>query len=116
MSQLVRSSLALLLAVILAVTSVSAAFARGQADPAGTMVLCRGLVTVTVVVDANGQPIGIPHLCPDAAVGFFVDSGESAPAESRVFAWQTINWAMATIRLPLARTDVPRARGPPSLL
>jgi len=46
--------------------------ARADAPPAGQMVLCTGAGLVSVHVDAEGNPTGAPHLCPDAVPGFLV--------------------------------------------
>jgi hypothetical protein len=60
-----RPALALCLALLLAVTSVSLAVARGQAPPAGEIVICTGLGLQSVAVDAQGRPVSRPHICPD---------------------------------------------------
>ncbi|MFX4298946.1 MULTISPECIES: hypothetical protein [Roseobacteraceae] len=52
----------------LVVTAQAFAQARGSADAVGQMVLCIGTGSVTVNVDANGQPVDAPHICPDAAL------------------------------------------------
>ena len=52
----------------LVVTAQAFALARGAAPVAGQMVLCIGTGSVTVNIDADGQPVGAPHICPDAAL------------------------------------------------
>ncbi|WP_294613393.1 hypothetical protein [uncultured Roseovarius sp.] len=59
------------LCLLMALTSQTMAVARGAASPVGTMVLCTGTGPVTVMVDANGQPTGTAHICPDCALGLF---------------------------------------------
>ncbi|MBQ0749933.1 MAG: hypothetical protein KBT70_07000 [Roseovarius sp.] len=64
--------LALGLCLVLALTSQSLAVARGAAQPVGQIVLCTGTGPVTVTVDAEGQPVAAPYLCPDCLPGFAV--------------------------------------------
>ncbi|PKP72647.1 MAG: hypothetical protein CVT84_17675, partial [Alphaproteobacteria bacterium HGW-Alphaproteobacteria-6] len=63
-----------LLAIVLALTSVTMAVARGQTRVAGQVVLCSGYGMVLVGIDAAGNPVaeaeggpagGTVHLCPD---------------------------------------------------
>lgn len=53
------------LCLVLALTSLTFGGARGAARPIGQIVLCTGTGPVSVPVDANGQPTGPSHLCPD---------------------------------------------------
>ena len=62
-----RSYLAALLALVMVLTSQTMAVARGMELPSGEMVLCIGDGSVTVYVDADGQPVDAPHYCPDCA-------------------------------------------------
>jgi hypothetical protein len=59
---------ALLLAFTVALTSQAFALARGQSAAAGEMVICAGGGFVTVAVDAEGNPTGPAHFCPDAVM------------------------------------------------
>jgi len=66
---MIRSPLIpLILAIILAFTSQTMAVARGASAATGQMVLCTGTGTVSVYTDAQGQPTGAPHFCPDCAL------------------------------------------------
>jgi hypothetical protein len=47
------------------------AVARGQTAASGSIVLCAGAGLVSVPVDADGQPTGPAHICPDCALGLF---------------------------------------------
>lgn len=58
------------LCLLLALTGQSLAVARGAAQPVGEIVLCTGTGPVSVAVDAEGQPVATPHLCPDCLPGF----------------------------------------------
>ena len=60
-----RSLTALTLALMLALTSLTLAVARGQAPALGTIILCSGAGMQALPVDADGNPTGPPHVCPD---------------------------------------------------
>ncbi|SNT00344.1 hypothetical protein [Antarctobacter heliothermus] len=111
-----RPLFGIVLAVILAVTSQSAAFARGQAGPAGTMVICRGLTVSTVLVDADGQPMQVQHICPDAALALFVATGMVPPPTARSLVWRSVTWDAPPQVSGLLVSIAARARGPPAFL
>ncbi len=71
MKTVYRSLTAILLSLLIIVTSGSLAIARGQPDAAGQIVLCTGYGPQTVSVDQNGQPIAPAHMCPDCALSYF---------------------------------------------
>jgi hypothetical protein len=62
-----RTYLALSLALLLSLTSQTMATARGAPTPVGQAILCTGSGPVTILVDAEGQPTGQTHICPDCA-------------------------------------------------
>lgn len=68
MTNLVRTYLAVSLALMLALTGQSLAVARGTTGPADQIALCTGTGPVMVYVDENGTPTGPPVLCPDFAL------------------------------------------------
>ena len=53
-----------LLALVLALTSVTASVARAQAAGSTDIVMCSGYGIVTVSVDESGNPTGPIHDCP----------------------------------------------------
>lgn len=61
--------LPVLLAVALVLTAQAAAVARGQPEPVGEMVICTTGGLITVAVDAEGNPVGPAHVCPEATAG-----------------------------------------------
>jgi hypothetical protein len=63
-----RPLIALLLALVLALTSTSVAVAKGSPMAVDRMVICTGLVASVVYTDADGQPTSAPHLCPDCVM------------------------------------------------
>ncbi|WP_380995191.1 hypothetical protein [Sedimentitalea sp. HM32M-2] len=67
------------LVLLLLLTSQSMAVARGAPGPAGQMQLCTGTGPVMVYVDADGAPVGPPHICPDFALTL-LDHVAASPA------------------------------------
>ncbi|WP_299610304.1 hypothetical protein [uncultured Tateyamaria sp.] len=65
---MLRALLSIALSLVLLITSHSAAMARGAPHAVDQMVICSGTAVTTVYVDADGQPIETPHLCPDCAI------------------------------------------------
>lgn len=101
----------LTLALALVMTSLQMAAARGHQVPVGQMVICMGQTMVTVMVDADGQPVEMVHLCPDATL-FVADGGAFVPP-SPTLVWQRIVPAVPEVAArPLPR-PAPQARGPP---
>ncbi|ROU01095.1 hypothetical protein [Histidinibacterium lentulum] len=109
-----RSAVLFALALLLALTSQSLASARGHVMVAGEMVICSGGQLVTVLVDATGQPVEPPHICPDCALHALAAVSAPdpvtghAPSPLRLSLPATARDASSTA--PLS----PCARGPPS--
>lgn len=59
----------LFLVLVLGLTSQQMALARGQGGVAGVMELCIGGSFMMVAVDAEGNPVGPPHPCPEGVLG-----------------------------------------------
>ena len=68
--------LAPLMAVVLALTGVTDAMARGHAPVVGHMVICSADGVTTIAVDADGNPAQGSHPCPDCTLS----SGAMLPA------------------------------------
>jgi hypothetical protein len=64
----VRSFVAALAILAVLLTAGAVGSVRGQAMAAGEIVLCAGGAAVTVPVDADGNPTGPPHWCPDCVL------------------------------------------------
>lgn len=101
------------LVLIVALTSGAMAVARGQTHAAGVIVICSGAGIQTVAVDAEGNPVGAGHICPDCALGAFDHA--DAPALGAVALGD-----LARITFPISDncgSDGPQpaasARGPP---
>ena len=67
-----RPLAAIALAFLLVFTAQSMAVARGMAGPAGVVVLCTGTGPVTILTDADGQPAGPAHICPDCTLSLIL--------------------------------------------
>ncbi len=90
------------------------AVARGQTQVAGTMVLCTGTGPLAVAVDADGQPTGPTHVCPDCALGLF-DAAATDP-HAKPLPGQWIAFAPLVPHVPAApllALGTPRTRAPP---
>jgi hypothetical protein len=108
---MVRSLAAIALSLVLALTAGAFAVARGQGAVAGRVEICTGNGPVMVARDADGNPTGHPHICPDAA--FFVVDGAVPPIPGRVAAVAGCRPAFAE-PLPAGRVaPARRARDPP---
>lgn len=102
----------LALILILSLTGIALGSARGQAPVVGQMVICAGTTTVTVAVDADGQPVRQTHFCPDMALSL-IAAVAGTPVAQPLDLPRRIGWAIPT-RDGQSR-DVPAhsARDPP---
>lgn len=113
---MVRSLSALILALVVAVTSQGMALARGQSMAVGEAVICAAGGLVAIAVDAQGRPTGPPHVCPDAtlhATGAPVGAALAVRPDTRLHAVEPA--AAPTPDLPRAALGPMSARGPPSV-
>ncbi|MHA6325247.1 hypothetical protein [Roseivivax sp. CAU 1753] len=111
-----RAVLAPVLAILLALTSVELAIARGAPAVAGTVVLCGGFERQTITLDVNGKPVRQSQLCPDAVVAFFADTAVDLSEMVVALRHARVRHADETRRLAGQRRGTPRARGPPTLI
>jgi hypothetical protein len=108
--------LSLLLALTLVVTAQAAVLARTQNAPAGAMVICTGGGLVTIELDAEGNPTGPAHVCPDA-VASLAELSSATPEVARRAAATTDTVAFAALPSPRGHRMRPgAARDPPVLL
>ena len=103
--------LVLMLAVF--VTGLSLAHARGMPGAAGYAELCLGGTPVMVAVDAEGNPTGEAHVCPEFALSLMLalDAG-FVPSPAPVVLAEAEGGVSGTLSEGRAPT-VARARGPP---
>jgi hypothetical protein len=102
-----------ILATLLTAGAVGAA--RGQAMAAGEIVICANGAAVTIAVDAEGNPTGAPHWCPDCVLLLLAGLAPApAPAAALPAAGAAAAAPPAMDRRPAAaRPAAPLARGPP---
>lgn len=101
---------------VLIITALAMSTARGQArDAAGAIILCTGHGTVLVYLDATGDPIEAPHLCPDCVLQAFgngpVITGQIT-LRSRIVALPLPT--PAPLRIAQHLSSNARARAPPA--
>jgi hypothetical protein len=109
----IRTLVAALAILSTLLTAGAVGAARGQAMAAGEIVICAGGGAVTLAVDAEGNPTGPAHWCPDCVLLLLAGlapsaAGPEAPgALPRAQPRQT-----ARARIGLAPQG-PQARAPP---
>ncbi len=106
---------ALMLALVLALTSVSMAVARGGMSLNGAMILCLNATQVAVPLGPDGLPQEHEPICPDCTM---VTLGLNDPVASPGPAWQLSQITPAHHAIIDHSTPVQggQARGPPSLI
>lgn len=113
---MLRSFTALLLALVLALTSQSMAVARGASAATGQMVLCTGSGPMAIYLDAEGKPTSAPHICPDSALNIsFAGPVELPDAPARLILFQNVVRQPALAE-PVRRQPRPDTRAPPVLV
>lgn len=110
----IRHLFSMLLMLTLGLTSATAGSARGQMRVAGEIVICSGQGVVTISIDAQGNPTGPIHICPDCVLTLLETPEYNLHNVLIQSGWQKITQRWVHILLPradLARS--PMARGPP---
>ncbi|MGS4947166.1 hypothetical protein ACVDG3_16945 [Meridianimarinicoccus sp. RP-17] len=105
--------LSVLLALVIALTAIHAGAMRGQAKAAGSIVLCTGTGPVSVAVDADGQPVGPVHVCPDCVMSLLAAVDAPSPVPHAAAPARRLSFAQAGVALRSRAVVGPRARGPP---
>lgn len=108
-----RALISTFLALLLAVTSVTFASARVQEVGTTQMVICTQGAALLVTLDAAGNPVELPHHCPDCLAAF-------PPASSPVALLARVDGRFTVAQLPgqaqiapKAAAETALARGPP---
>lgn len=106
----------LLFALCFVLTAQAMAVARGQTSATGEMVICTGAGVVTVAVDADGNPTGPAHICPDCALSLIAAAPAAPQARAPApyllplrFAWAPAPPPGAAWRSSVSARDPPRA-------
>lgn len=107
--------IAILLVAVLVLTGHSMAIARGMQTNAGLMELCTGTGPVMIAIDADGNPTGHSHICPEFSLSL-LDAVAPVPAlavpvEMR---GQKIS-SLHEVSLGVIRAIETSARAPPSV-
>jgi hypothetical protein len=108
-----RSLVAALAILATVLTAGAVGAARGQAMASGEIVICANGAAVTIMVDADGNPTGTPHWCPDCVLSLLAGL-PPGPAAAAAPACAPDAPPVAASRLcTAARAAAPPARGPP---
>jgi hypothetical protein len=113
MTALFRSLVAAFAIVATVLTAGAVGAARGQAMAAGEIVICANGAAVTIAVDAEGNPTGAPHWCPDCVLSLLAGPiAGPAPGAPRAVAADAVPATFASLRAA-PRAAAHPARGPP---
>ncbi|WP_420396905.1 hypothetical protein [Nioella sp.] len=115
MNRLLNPATALLLALMLAMTSVSMAVARGGMSMTGSMILCIDADQQVVPLGPDGEPMETTHACPDCTIGTLALT-EPQPLDAPE--WHMAQLCVRPFALNIHETTVQggQGRGPPSLI
>lgn len=115
--RLLRPLMSVLLAALLALTSVTMAVARVQDRMSGTLELCADGAVQTIAVDGQGKPVGPHHVCPDCLMGVTALLPPQA-AQELVLPQRAsrIVYRQGRALAQTIATPQPSARGPPDLI
>jgi hypothetical protein len=113
MTRVFRSLVAGLAILATLLTAGAVGAARGQAAAAGEIVICSGGAAVTVPVDADGNPTGPPHWCPDCVLMLFAAAGAAGETAARPCTASPVGRLVPDAPRGAAAAPVAVARGPP---
>ena len=111
----VPTATALLLGLVLAMTSVSMAVARGGMSLSGSMVLCIGATQQLVPLGPDGAPQDTQHPCPDCTMGAMALT-EVAPLDAPVSLAARLFVRPFVLIVHASPVQGGQGRGPPSLI
>jgi hypothetical protein len=108
--------LPLLLSVLIGLTGFTLAGARGQTRTGESVILCTGAGALVVTLDAEGNPAGPAHVCPDMALALLagVAAGPPVVPAARPAGSEALTPAPAGPGAPVS-LPLGEPRGPPSL-
>ena len=109
-----RAISALILSLVLALTSHSAAFVRSGPDAVSQMVICAGFGDAILYMDADGKPTSAPHPCPDCVISLDANVVPYGAPKDIMFGATQLQATTAQDALRrIARATGPPVRGPP---
>ncbi|WP_093324338.1 hypothetical protein [Shimia haliotis] len=115
MTRHVRFALSWLLVVVFVLTGQAMAVARGMPGAAGYAEYCIGESAILIAVDAEGNPTGESHICPDVSLTLLnMVSVGAVVIPVPVFRTVTLELPRETAA-PVIRTYKGAARAPPVL-
>ena len=107
---MIKSFQALFLSLVLAVTSIGFAVARGQNPDVGTdMVICTGVGMIVMKIGPDGKPVEETVVCPDAisvfATAFYLENPPAQVWKTSVITTQdaAVIWRARDVLTPVAR-------------
>lgn len=106
---------ALLLGLVLALTSVSMAVARGGMSVHGTMILCIDATQQVVPLGPDGAPQEAQHPCPDCTMGALALTG-ALPLDPPEWRMGQVQARVFSLTLHQTPVQGGQGRGPPSLI
>ncbi|MDX1823017.1 MAG: hypothetical protein R3197_19165 [Paracoccaceae bacterium] len=116
MTRACRPLIAVVLALLLVLTAQAMAVARGMPGVAGAVVLCTGTGPVTVLTDAEGQPVGPAHICPDCTLSLIVALAQAGPVTAHPMGRAVAVALPAVARLAAREIQPFSARDPPAVV
>lgn len=114
MTPILRNIAAALTILATVLTAGVVGAARGQAAAAGEIVICAGQGPVTIQLDADGNPTGPPHWCPDCVLSLFAAAAAETPLAEVAVTCTDCDASEHVAHVVAAPTPPPLARGPPS--
>lgn len=115
MTVIARFTSVLLVALVL-MTAQSAAVARTMPDATGQMTLCTGTGPTMVYMDAQGNPTGPPHICPEYALSLILALDTPVANVTATGRWISLVVPEPVHTLAMHKRTTARARGPPRLV
>ena len=113
--QHLKPLLTVALCLIVLATSVTQALARGQMATGRMVQLCAGGQVVSVMMDAQGNPVDRSHQCPDCLALTAALPPVSSSPHPKAGRWLRIAPSAQT-RAPTQKARLARARAPPALI
>ena len=112
---MMRLLAALFLSVVLAMTSVTLAVARAQPAGVAEMVICSDGAAVTVLIDAQGNPVEVPHHCPDCLTALATAHATLPAARITPVLWARVAPPSGAKAVAIHPVRAAPPRGPPVL-
>lgn len=114
---MIRHVFTLLIALSLALGSVSLASARVAAIGQMVVTLCSDGAAVSVTLDAQGNPVPASHHhCPDCLAGLAVGVLPKLAVLARLADQAQMRWPLAVSSFAQPPAAIPQARAPPFVI